>query len=268
MPSRIKGEKSVSNFLKYALLLVLVSPHIKAMYLFGNNTEYRFPLDRTFFSIENPNGSIEISTADQPYLQVFVWKWAAHKEDLPKIYADMRWWGEIKTRQVTPLLQAYINYKIIAPRNSSLNFNVQTESGNVEISKVMGNISAASLSGKINVRKILGAVQAKSLAGAITAEKVSGVCNLTSVSGKVLFINDFVTAPLTIQTISSNISVRSRILDAVVRAKTDVGQISTDTTMTVIPQRPTGYAISSTLWAGTNLVTLETVGGNISILKP
>jgi DUF4097 and DUF4098 domain-containing protein YvlB len=204
--------------------------------------------------IENRNGSIEVTSADGPQLEVAISRQAEARSDeaaqaLLKQIEILEEAGASRVRLTTKApvdSSTRVNYTVRAPR--SLSTVVKTENGRVVVEGMAGQVRAAGSNGPIIGKRLTGGVQANTINGPVRMElpSVGGEVSLATVNGPVQLV-----LPATAKADVSARSLNGRI-------------VTSGLTFENLDQR-SGREMEARLNGGGPRVHLETTNGPIVI---
>jgi DUF4097 and DUF4098 domain-containing protein YvlB len=131
----------------------------------------------------------------------------------------------------------------------------ETDSGDVEVSAIEGNVNASSDSGDIRIRRVKGRVHAEADSGDVEALEIAGDIEVETDSGEIL-ISQTLAAPIRAEADSGSISVKlAPDSGYTIRMETDHGRITAP-----------GMEVNGCLRGGGPVVDLETDSGDIDIV--
>jgi DUF4097 and DUF4098 domain-containing protein YvlB len=139
-------------------------------------------------SLENANGSVEISGWDQNTVEINGTKYARSKMLLDEVKIDASTsGGAVRIRTVRPVDThggSGARYTIHVPRRVLLD-TIATTNGSIKVDGVDGNARLQSTNGSIRTQKIHGELNAKTTNGALEAEDLDGNANLHTTNGNI-----------------------------------------------------------------------------------
>lgn len=178
----------------------------------GNRVEEPFHYSYDFKAgsrllLDNYNGAVEISSWEQPKIEIDGARFANSKERLSQVKVDISRGAEsINIRTVPPVERGGntgARYVIRVPRqavlelikstNGSVRVNgldgaatLRTTNGSVRVSGVNGTVSATSTNGAIECVNIAGPVTARTTNGRIKLEEIQGPMEATTTNGSIV----------------------------------------------------------------------------------
>ncbi len=178
---------------------------------------YKETVDQTFaltaggtFTIENRNGSIELSTWDKDEVRVVAEKqmkigggWSLARliglkqspietdADAQALFAQLavEFSGDEKGRTVMTRypesrdVNCTVSYRITAPRKTKVDLN--TVNGSIQVRGVEGEAAVSTTSGSISIEDVIGRVRAVSTNGRVELEGISGAIIAKTTNGSV-----------------------------------------------------------------------------------
>lgn len=151
---------------------------------------YSYPLTAGgTVSIENSNGSVEISGWDQNTVEINGTKYGATKSllDAVKVETNANA-GSVHIRTIRPVEGSHGNsgakYLIRVPRKALLD-SIATTNGSIRLQDLDGNARLRSTNGSIRVHKVHGEVEARTTNGSIETEGLDGNGNLHTSNGSI-----------------------------------------------------------------------------------
>jgi|HubBroStandDraft_6_1064221.scaffolds.fasta_scaffold69266_2 hypothetical protein len=214
-------------------LLLFLS--VSALVFAGDSSRYREDFHYSYpqtaggrFSIENFNGSVEISGWDQNTVDISGTKYAESESLLHSMQIEASSSGNAvrvkTTRPDTHHGNMGAKYVIRVPRHTALE-DVSSSNGSLRVEDIDGNAHLATSNGSIHLGKIHGNVDAHSSNGSIEVQDVKGDVNFTTSNGGVHADN--VDGAFEAQT--SNGGIRAHLHDTAsgraIRASTSNGAI-------------------------------------------
>jgi DUF4097 and DUF4098 domain-containing protein YvlB len=244
-------------------------------------------------SIENTNGSVEISGWDQNKIEITGTRYASTKEGLDQVKIDVvNDPGLLQLRTVRPSdhrgsLGA--RYTIQAPRGiildriTSTNGHIRvhdvesggritTSNGAIRVENVRGTVEARTTNGAIELRSVDGGGSMKTSNGRITAEDIGGKCSAETTNGPIeLALQRVPKDGIRAETSNGSITVKlPRDAGVRVEASTSNSSISSDFDLgsdgSDSEERRRNH-MSGAIGGGGPIVDLTTRNGHISILK-
>lgn len=204
-------------------------------------------------SLENVNGSVEISGWDRNEVEVSATKYADSKEKLARLKIEVdasnsRVAIRTRTPHVMNVNPGGVEYRIRVPRTAKLE-KIDTVNGGVEISSMRAGVSAKSVNGNVTGRALSGDIELETVNGSVSCEAVDFAnvrrVKLASVNGGVDFY-------------------MPRESGAHLTANTVHGGISSDFDLP-IKRGMVGSNLDTKIGSGTTQVDLSSVNGGISI---
>lgn len=211
------------------------------------------------FSIDNINGSIEITRWQQDEIKVIAHKSADDQDDLERMKVSMKQSGNrvhVETKYEKQNQRhnqsGSVDYEVWLPANMSTT-DVDLVNGSLTIEKIDGDIEADLVNGSI---RVIGA---------------SGNSKLQSVNGSVKLEYSEVLSTverIDVETVNGSIKVYFPAdVSASVEAETMHGGLSSDFGLSVDKQFFSGKNMSGIIGSGTVKVTLESVNGGIKVIE-
>lgn len=151
-------------------------------------------------------------------------------------------------------IDASVNFEVRVPQNIRYNFErISSVSGNVDVSKVTGQIKAETVSGNVTVMDVIGNVSASAVSGNVNVQ-------ITRLEG---------TGDMKFSAVSGNVNVKAPAnLDAYVEMSTISGSLKTDFPIEVIERRyGPGRSARGKLGSGECNLRISSVSGRVSLLK-
>ena len=242
-------------------------------------------------SVDNFNGSVEISGWDQNTVDVSGTKYADSEARLRDVRVDVSNGGDwVKVRTLRPELEHHGNmgakYVIRVPRQTELenvhssngslrvdnidgNVTLRTSNGSVHLAGIHGNVDASSSNGSVDVTKVDGQMRFHTSNGSVRAGNVRGGVNATTSNGSVdLELETPQSSDVTASTSNGAITVRlPAATNASVNAQTSGhDRIYSDFDVTVRGQLAKSR-LQGTIGSGGPRIELSTSNGNIRLLK-
>ncbi|MGH9351292.1 MAG: DUF4097 family beta strand repeat-containing protein [Terriglobia bacterium] len=204
-------------------------------------------------SLENINGSVQITGWDQNEVKVDAVKSADSQDTLNRIKIDVNSSPNgvyIKTEFPNGIFEHHgnwhVNYTLMVPRRAAID-KVDLVNGGIEVRNISGDVRASSVNGAIDARDLSGAVHLSAVNGPIEAtfSKISDPVSASSVNG-----------PITVTLPSS--------VHANVSAHTVDGSIDNSFGMQVTGHL-VGHSLEGSIGNGGTQVDLKSVNGPIHI---
>jgi hypothetical protein len=217
----------------------------------GNETAFikTFALDKgASFSLRNTNGSITISTWDQPNAEVKAFQKGSDRNAPVAFSGGTR---NVSIRTVERRGNQDIRYEVRLPR----------EMGRVEINSINGSIKMVDVTGQIVAEGINGSVD---LIG------VSGVSRVKTVNGRIRSVlNKASDGPMSFETVSGSIDIALKPnFDATLDANAVQGSIKIDDQFGITVEKQfIGQQARGPLGSGGQPLKLNTVSGSIKLSK-
>ena len=240
-----------------ALVALILAPSAQAVS--GNNVTEEFhktvPLNATGrVSLENINGSVEITGWDRNEVQIDAVKSARDQQRLDEARIEVEGSGDsvhIRTRYPdgrTNNNPASVSYTLHVPTGAQLD-DINLVNGNLEVSQVLGEVDANLVNGKLTAHDLSGRAKLSTVNGSSTVEfrtlaNVSDI-HIKAVNGSINLL--LPAAP-----------------NATVTASTVNGSIKTDFPIQV-ESGFTGRRLSGTLGSGGTRIELSNVNGSTHI---
>jgi hypothetical protein len=242
-------------------------------------------------SVDNFNGSVEISGWDQNTVDISGTKYADSEARLRDVRIDVSNGGNwVQVRTLRPEFDRHGNlgakYVIRVPRQTELatvhssngsarvenidgNVTLHTSNGSVRLAGIHGNVDASSSNGSVEVRKADGHLTFHTSNGSVRAENVRGGVNAITSNGSVdLELETPQSSDVTASTSNGGITVRlPASTNASVNARTSGhDRIYSDFDVTVRGQLAKSR-LEGTIGGGGPRIELSTSNGNIRLLK-
>jgi hypothetical protein len=217
----------------------------------GNETAFikSFALDKgASLSLRNTNGSITISTWDQPNAEVKAFQKGSDR-NVPVVYSGGT--HNVSIHTVERRGNQDIRYEVRLPR----------EMGRVEISSINGSIKMVDVTGQIVAEGINGSVD---LIG------VSGVSRVKTVNGRIRSVlNKASDGPMSFETVSGSIDIALKPnFDATLDASAVQGSIKIDDEFGITVEKQfIGQHARGPLGSGGQPLKVNTVNGSIKLSK-
>lgn len=211
-------------------------------------------------SLENVNGSVQVSVWDRNAVRVQAVKEADTREDLENLRIEVTE-SASALRIVTRMPQdearwsghrhLSVEYTLTVPRGASLD----------TIDLVNGSLTVAGLKGGLRAELVNGDVEAKSLAGNVRVETVNGRTDVevdATVSGQ----------RIELESVNGTVELRlPATASATVHAETVNGGIDNDFGLDVRKDDIVGREMDGRIGAGAADVRLENVNGRVSLVR-
>jgi len=242
-------------------------------------------------SVDNFNGSVEISGWDQNTVDISGTKYADSEARLRDVRIDVSNSGNgVQVRTLRPENDRHGNlgakYVIRVPRQTELerihssngslrvenidgNVTLQTSNGSVHLAGIHGNVDAHSSNGSVEVRKVDGRMTFHTSNGSVRAENVHGGVSATTSNGSVdLELEAPEGSDVTASTSNGGITVRlPASTNATINAHTSGhDRIYSDFDVTVRGQLARSR-LEGAIGGGGPRIELSTSNGNIRLLK-
>lgn len=159
------------------------------------------------FSLDNFNGSVEVSGWDQNTVDISGTKYADSEARLHEVRVDVSNggnWVQVRTTRPEPNQRGNMGakYVIRVPKQTLLervhssngsvrvenidgNVTLQTSNGSVHVADIHGSVDARSSNGSVDVRRVDGAMTFHTTNGSVRAENVRGGVHATTSNGSV-----------------------------------------------------------------------------------
>ncbi|MGB1262378.1 MAG: DUF4097 family beta strand repeat-containing protein [Cognaticolwellia sp.] len=254
--------------MRTAIIHFISTSTIIAMLSFSGHAEVIDEIEKTFdvetnttFSLDNVNGSVEISGWDQPTIRVIATIIADSQEDRDNIALDMHQSAlgvKVKTRYKEQGRWRHNNnsgkveYRVSVPKSTALS----------AIELVNGSLKIAHVTGEVNAQLVNGSIKAKGLAANGEFSSVNGSIKVSySEQAKALERID-------LETVNGSIKLSMpKSLSARVEAETMHGSIKTDFGLVAEKNLFSGRHLSGEFAGGDVRVTMESVNGSIKLLS-
>jgi hypothetical protein len=217
----------------------------------GNETAFikTFALDKdASFSLRNTNGSITISTWDQPNAEVKAFQKGSDR-NAPVVYSGGT--RNVSIRTVERRGNQDIRYEVRLPRE-------------------MGRVEINSINGSIKVVDVTGQLVAEGINGSVDLIGVSGVSRVKTVNGRIRSVlNKASDGPMSFETVSGSIDIALKPnFDATLDANAVHGSIKIDDEFGITVEKQfIGQQARGPLGSGGQPLKLNTVNGSIKLSK-
>jgi DUF4097 and DUF4098 domain-containing protein YvlB len=121
------------------------------------------------FSIENQNGSIEISVGSEPSVRIEAEKEAKTEDGLRNLEIVVEGSGDrvsVRTRNLSRRGSGGVSYRVVLPAAQVM---VSTANGEVSVRGIHGRVQAESVNGALRIEDIAGEIEAETTNGSIRA---------------------------------------------------------------------------------------------------
>ena len=122
------------------------------------------------FSIENQNGSIEISVGSEPSVRIEAEKEAKNEDGLRNLEIVVEGSGDrvsVRTVHHSRRNSGGVSYRIVLPAEAQV--MVSTANGEVSVTGIHGRVQAESVNGALRIEDIAGEIEAETTNGSIRA---------------------------------------------------------------------------------------------------
>ena len=243
-------------------------------------------------SVENFNGSVEISGWDQNTVEINGTKYADSEARLHDVRIDISNggnWVQVKTVRPEPDHRGNMGakYVIHVPRQTELervqssnggmrvenvngNVTLHTSNGSVHLAGIKGNVDANSSNGSVDVRNADGSMTFKTSNGSVHALNVRGGVHATTSNGSVeLELENAANSDVIASTSNGGITLRMpAATNAAISAHTSGhDRIYSDFDVTVHGGELAKSRLDGTIGGGGPKIELSTSNGNIRLLK-
>ena len=160
----------------------------------GDSNRYREDFHYTYpqtaggrFSLENFNGSVEVTGWDQNTVDVAGTKYAESQQLLNSMRIEVSNSGNavrVKTTRPSNHGNMGAKYVIRVPRRTELE-NVESSNGSLRVEDVEGNARLATSNGSVHLAKLRGNVEAHSSNGSVEVNTANGRMSLRTSNGSV-----------------------------------------------------------------------------------
>ncbi|MEJ2245657.1 MAG: DUF4097 family beta strand repeat-containing protein [Acidobacteriota bacterium] len=205
-------------------------------------------------SIDNKMGDVKVTGYDGKDIKVSAFTKGPDKDSIKIV--DKSFGPQIILFPVSSKFRSSetrVDFEVKIPNSAKFVFlKLKSGSGNIEVSDFSGRLTAESLRGNVKVVNVNGFVDARSISGDMDAEiKQSQGRNqmrFLSMSGDVK-----VTAPTD--------------FEALIKMKSASGDLKTDFPIDIRKRRYGEHSAGGKLGSGTQILTISSVSGNVSLLK-
>jgi len=235
--------------------------NLLSMEEFSEDFNMTFPLmSKGRFSLDNPNGTVEISGWDRNEVSIKGVKRGKNREAVEATKTDVESGADhvaVQTRVPRKRIgwgneNVTVDYTVRVPRTARLE-RIESANGNVVIEDVTGDIAASTANGSVRAKGSASDLKLSTSNGQITAEPAS-LGSSQSVSLDTA--NGSITATFPADA------------DATITADTTNGGITSEfSSLTVKKDFPTGSHLKGTLGKGGASVKAQTVNGSITIRR-
>lgn len=255
----------MKNYLKIGLILsgLLIAPTLLRADLFEHQESTEFTGEfspAAVVELKNVNGSVTIKTWDREEYQLIVTKTSRHEENLEllEVHQDIsrdhakievhipkkKGWFSMSQ------IQGKVNLVLTVPSTVDLD-KISTVNGTVELSDVMGPVTASSVNGRINATNLGGPTKLNTVNGAISAS----------------FTHLAHDADLSFGTVNGSIQLRlPEDLHADVRSSVVNGRISCDFPIKLEGSK-SGRKLRGQIGNGGSAIAARSVNGSIKLLQ-
>lgn len=213
------------------------------------------------FRLNNINGSVDISTWENPTISVTANIAADNQEDRDNMIIEMQQSGlevSVETRYKERgswgrnNQSGKVEYIVLVPKNTILS----------SINLVNGSLIIDNVKGAVNAELVNGSIKASGLAGNSELSSVNGSIKITySELAKTLDRID-------VETVNGSIKVSMpKLLNTTVEAETMHGNIKTDFGLSTKKSFLGGHRLSGTVGNGDVRIMMESVNGSIKLLS-
>ena len=215
------------------------------------------------FSLENINGAVEISSWDQPVIQVNVTIKTDNQDDRDLITIDMQQNNrgvKVETRYTKKSTWGFgnnnnsgnVSYTIKVPSDVNLS-SIELVNGSLIIDNVHGDIHAELVNGSVKAFDLMGNVDMSSINGSIKVSYQSLADNFEQIK---------------VQTVNGSIKIKlPESVSASVNAETVHGSIKNEFGLSVEDGSFIGKNLQGNIGTGEAKISLDTVNGSIKISK-
>jgi hypothetical protein len=148
------------------------------------------------FSLENTNGSIRVTTWDEPRVRIEATRAAGSRHALRELEVVVQGEGdrvEVRTRSPRGFFfgrSGKVDYRVSVPRSARV--RVKNINGRVDVEGVSGAVHASNVNGSVELRDLGGEVEASTTNGSLRVDlsrvDPSGTSELTTTNGSVRLI--------------------------------------------------------------------------------
>lgn len=143
-------------------------------------------------SLENSNGSVEITGWEQNSVEVNATKYASSKDLLDRLKVEVNGSSGVAVRIRTvrptagesPWRNSGVQYRIRVPRKALLD-GIQTTNGSIRVEDVAGDVRLHSTNGAVRGLNIRGEVEARTTNGSVEMRLVEGNTRLQTTNGSI-----------------------------------------------------------------------------------
>lgn len=259
------------------LLLVLCAAYLTLAADSRYNEDFHYSFAQSAggkLSVENVNGSVEISGWDQNTVEITGTKYADSEARLHDIRIDVSNGGNwVQVKTVRPEYDHHGNlgakFVIHVPRQTELE-RVRSSNGRLRVENVNGNVTLHTSNGSVHISGIKGNVEAHSSNGSVHALNVRGGVNATTSNGSMeLEIENPQNSDVIAATSNGTITLKMpAATNAAISAHTSGhDRIYSDFDVTVHGGQLAKSRLDGTIGGGGPKIDLSTSNGNIRLLK-
>lgn len=220
-------------------------------------------------TVENYNGSVDISGWDQGNVEISGTKYAHSARDLGEIRVDVASSPNsiaIRTLPVPHLFRSGgVRYVIHVPRRAELE-DIQTANGPIRVNMIDGSARLHTSNGPIHASSIKGSLDAATSNGPMEITGLMGRAELRTSNGRIDLTME---AAQEVRASTSNGAISVRLPAGAgydVRARTSNGSISSDFDVSV-RGRIERHSLNGTIGSGGPLLDLTTSNGAIRLMR-
>ena len=203
------------------------------------------------FSVEEPNGTIAISSWERNEVAIVATKQAENQADLDAIRIDIK--------QGSDLVEVRTVYSSPGPHNGSVAYQIV-------VPKDIAKLVAKTANGSVSTENVSGNVALKSENGAITATNLKGSFSLDTTNGSITAVCASLAGDAHLRSTNGSITlVLPRSADALIDAGTTVGRISSDLPASKSSKGIVGETLEARLGAGAHRLEAKTTNGSIRL---
>ncbi len=223
--------------------------------------------DGATLEVRNRNGSIEITSWDKDYVDIYAIKRSSYgKRELELVEIKVQSNGEIiiETEYLQRNARVSVSYEIRVPSGLEV-ARVNSSNGSIKLTNISGDVTAETSNGSIEMRNVSGLVHAKTSNGKVNISGTTGVREARTSNGSISVEVPQIHDDIAIRT--SNGSVKLYLpeeLDADLDFSTSNGKINTHG-LEVTTSSFSNTHISGKIGAGGFTITVSTSNGSVDL---
>jgi DUF4097 and DUF4098 domain-containing protein YvlB len=225
--------------------------------------------DGATLEVRNRNGSIEISSWDNDYIDVYAIKRSAFgRSELEKVDIRVQSDGDIiiQTEYLQRNARVSVNYEIRVPVGLEVT-KVNSSNGRISLRKIRGDVTAETSNGSIEIRDVNGSVSAKTSNGKVHISGVTGIREVKTSNGSISVEIPEILDDITIRT--SNGSIKLYLpgeLNADLDLSTSNGKVNTHG-LEVFFRSFSNTHLNGKIGEGGSIIQVTTSNGSIDMYK-